>query len=108
MIGVSMCFFMIGDSIENLETQLGVAAASFVENCLFIAALALIGMIYLAFFSKPCPVCAEQLSPTASDRRHCGYTWTLRPGRTAGTGCAADSHFIWSQPSRLPDEQTIT
>jgi hypothetical protein len=31
-------------SIENLETQLGVAAASFVENCLFIAALALIGV----------------------------------------------------------------
>jgi hypothetical protein len=44
MIGVSMCFFMIGDSIENLETQLGVAAASFVENCLFIAALALIAV----------------------------------------------------------------
>ena len=34
MIGVSICFFMIADSIENLETQLGVAAASFVENCL--------------------------------------------------------------------------
>ena len=80
IIGLSIIFFLIADSIEDLETQLGVAAAAFVENCLFIAALALIGMgIYLAFFGKPCPVCAQRLSPTATDCQNCGYNFDTAP-----------------------------
>jgi hypothetical protein len=76
MIAISIVFFFIADSIENLETQLGIAAAAFVEDCLFIVALALIGLgIYLACFSKPCPVCAERLSPAATDCEHCGYNF---------------------------------
>ncbi len=78
IIGISIVFFLIADSIENLETQLGVAAAAFVENGLSIAAFALLGVgIYLAFFSKPCPVCAERLSPAASDCQHCGHNFDI-------------------------------
>lgn len=80
MIGVSIVFFLIADSIENLETQLGVAAAAFVENCLFIAALALVAVgIYLACFSKACPVCAQRLSLAATECQHCGYNFDTAP-----------------------------
>jgi hypothetical protein len=76
MIGVSIFLFLLAGWIDTSETQIGVAWTAFLENCLFIAAFALIGFgIYFAFFSKHCPVCAEQLSPAANDCHYCGHNF---------------------------------
>ena len=94
MIGVSIVFFLIADSIENLETQLGVAAAAFVENCLFIAALALIAVGTTWPVLVRLAQCARNGShsrqPSASSA---AITLTLRRGRIAGNGFVARKHF---------------
>ena len=76
MIGLSIVLVLIPGSFDDPETQMSVAGSAFLENCLLIAALALIGVgIYFAYFSKPCPVCSEQLSPAADDCQYCGHNF---------------------------------
>ena len=80
MIGLSVFLLLISGSLNDPEIQMSVAGTAFLENSFLIAALALIGVgIYLAYFSKPCPVCGEQLSPAADDCHYCGHNFDTAP-----------------------------
>src|ERR1043165_1347676 len=80
MIGLSIFLLLISGSLNDPEMQMSVAGSAFLDNCILIAALALIAVgIYFGFFSKPCTVCGEQLSPTADDCHHCGHNFDTAP-----------------------------
>jgi hypothetical protein len=53
-----------------------VAELAFIENSLALLAAVLMGFgIYLAVFSKACPVCGEKVTRAASDCHSCGHVF---------------------------------
>ena len=80
MIGLSIFLLLISGSLDDPETQMSVAGTAFLQNCVLIAVLVLIGLgIYFAYFSKPCRVCGERLSPLADDCHYCDHNFDAAP-----------------------------
>jgi len=76
MIGLSIFLLLMSGSLNDPETQMSVAGTALLENCVLIVVLALSAVgIYFAYFSRPCPVCGEQLSPVAEDCHYCGHNF---------------------------------
>ena len=74
MIGILIFLFL--SALLADDSELRVAELAFIENSLALLAAVLMGFgIYLAVFSKACPVCGEKVTRAASDCHSCGHVF---------------------------------
>jgi hypothetical protein len=74
MIGISIFLFL--SALLADDSEMRVAELAFIENSLALLAVVLMGFgIYLAVFSKACPVCGEKVTRAASDCHSCGHVF---------------------------------
>jgi type III secretory pathway component EscT len=72
MIGISIFLFLLARVADDSEMR--VAELAFVQNSLAVIAIVLMACgIYLAAFSKACPVCGERVTRAARECQFCGH-----------------------------------